>query len=179
MDKIETFTKILIPDSVLGDCSLTALERLILIKILSLCSKEGYCWATNDYFRERFNVSKQTILKSISNLSKEGYIVLEYDKTEKNNSKRKIEISQVFRNKILGIKRNYNTSIQKNFKQYNNKNYNNKRNNIGPIISKDVDGTPLWNKKRCEAQIASIEEQNEMKRIIKSFERKGESEINE
>ncbi len=39
---------------------------------------------------------------------------------------------------ISGIKNNLNTGIQENFKQYNKNNII--RNNIGPIISKDVDG---------------------------------------
>ncbi len=66
--------------------------------ILSLCKKKGYCWATNEYFKNLFDVSKQTISKSISSLSKDGYIVLKYDKKEKNNSKRVIRLSGVLKN---------------------------------------------------------------------------------
>ena len=65
---IETFIKLVFPTSLLGDNNLTPLERLILIYILSLCKKYGYCWATNEFFSNSFNVSKQTISKSISSL---------------------------------------------------------------------------------------------------------------
>ena len=169
--KIETFIKLVIPTSILGDSNLTPLERLLLVHILSLCNKKGYCWATNEYFRKQYNVSKQTISKSISSLSKFNYIVLEYDKKEKNNSKRLIRISEVFKKRISDIKGNLNTSNQENFKQYNKN--NNKRNNIGPIISKDVDGVELWNGKRVESQPPTEEEKKYMESLLSSF-RKGD-----
>ncbi len=165
---IETFINLVIPTSLLGDNRLTFLERLLLINILSLCRKKGYCWATNEYFKKLFSVSKQTISKSISSLSKYGYIVLEYDKKEKDNSKRVIRLSEVLENQITGIKNNLNTSFQENFKQYNKNNI--KRNNIGPIISKDVDGVELWNDKRCESEPMSEEEQKELKDWLSSIE---------
>lgn len=165
---IDTFINVVIPTSLLGDSRLTFLERLLLMDILSLCKKKGYCWATNEYFKNLFNVSKQTISKSISSLSKYGYIVLEYDKKEKNNSKRVIRLSEVLKNQISGIKNNLNTSVQENFKQYNKNNI--KRNNIGPIISKDIDGVQLWNGKRCESEPMSEEEQKELKDWLSSIE---------
>jgi len=165
---IDTFINLVIPTSLLGDNRLTFLERLLLINILSLCKKKDYCWATNGYFENLFNVSKQTILKSISSLSKYGYIVLEYDKKEKNNSKRVIRLSKVLKNKISDIKNNFNTSIQENFKQYNKNIII--RNNISPIISKDVDGVELWNGKRCESEPMSEEEQKELKDWLSSIE---------
>lgn len=164
---IEPFIKLVFPTSILGDSTITPLERLILIDILSLCNKKGYCWATNAHFRKLFNVSKQTISKSISSLSKYGYIVLEYDRKEKNNSKRVIKLSEVLKNQILGIKNNLNTGNQENFKQYNKNNM--KRNNISPIISKDVDGVELWNGKKCESEPMSEEEQKELKDWLSSF----------
>ena len=164
---IDTFINLVIPTSLLGDNRLTFLERLLLINILSLCKKKGYCWATNEYFKNLFSVSKQTISKSISSLSKHGYIVLEYDKKEKNNSKRIIMLSEVLKNQILGIKNNLNTSIQENFKQYNKNNI--KRNNIGPIISKDVDGVELWNGKRVESEPMDEYDLKEFENWLSSF----------
>ena len=111
--KVETFIKLVIPTSILGDNNLTPLERLLLIQILSLCNKKGYCWATNEYFKKQYNVSKQTISKSINRLSKLNYIDLQYDLKEKNNSKRLIRISDVFKKRISDIKENVNTGNQK------------------------------------------------------------------
>lgn len=108
---MDTFINLVIPTSLLGDNRLTSNERLLLIDILSLCKKKGYCWATNEYFKNLFNVSNQTISKSISSLSKYDYIVLEYDRKEKNNSKRVIRISNGLKNQISSIKDNFNTGI--------------------------------------------------------------------
>lgn len=55
---IDTFINLVIPTSLLGDSRLTFLERLLLMDILSLCKKKDYCWATNEYFKDLFNVSK-------------------------------------------------------------------------------------------------------------------------
>ena len=77
------FINVILPTSILGDNNLTPLERLLLIDIVSLCKQKGYCWATNEYFAELFNVRKQTISKSISSLSKNNYVKLKFDNSEK------------------------------------------------------------------------------------------------
>lgn len=57
---IDTFINLVIPTSLLGDNRLTFLERLLLIDILSLYRKKGYCWATNNTLRiYLMSVSKQ------------------------------------------------------------------------------------------------------------------------
>ncbi len=162
---IEPFIKLVFPTSMLGDYNLTPLERLLLIYILSLCKKKGYCWATNEFFSDSFNVSKQTISKSISSLSNYGYIVLKYDKKEKNNSKRKIIISEVFKKRISDIQENLNTSIQENFKQYNKN--NNIRKNIGPTIEYDDKGNIIsWNGKPTVSEPMSEDEIKELEALI-------------
>ena len=162
---IEPFIKLVFPTSLFGDKNLTSLERLLLIYILSLCKKKGYCWATNEFFSDNFNVSKQTISKSISSLSNYGYIVLKYDKKEKNNSKRKIMMSGVFKKRISDIQENLNTSIQENFKQYNKN--NNIRKNIGPVIKCDKEGNIIsWNNKPTISEPMSEEDVKELEELI-------------
>ena len=162
---IESFIKLVFPTSILGGYNLTPLERLLLIYILSLCKKYGYCWATNEFFSDSFNVSKQTISTSISSLSNHGYIVLKYDKKEKNNSKRKIIISEVFKKRITDIQENLNTSNQENFKQYNKN--NNIRKNIGPVIEYDDEGNIIsWNGKPTVSEPMSEEEIKELEALI-------------
>ena len=102
MDK-EEFINVFILKSVLRDNRLTFLERLLLIHIISLCKKNGYCWATNRYFCDIYNVTSVTISKSISNLATFGYIKTEYDNTSTNNSKRIIKLSVVLNLKIKSI----------------------------------------------------------------------------
>ena len=161
----EPFIKLVFPTSILGDYNLTPLERLLLIYILSLCKKYGYCWATNEFFSNSFNVSKQTISKSISSLSNYVYIVLQYDKKEKNNSKRKIILSEVFKKRISDIQENLNTSNQENFKQYNRN--NNIRKNIDPVIEYDNECNIIsWNGKPTVSEPMSEEEIKELEELI-------------
>lgn len=132
---------------------------------MSFCKKYGYCWSTNEFFSNSFNVSKQTISKSISSLSNYGYIVLEYDKKEKNNSKRKIIISEVFKKRISDIQENFNTSNQETFKQYNKN--NNIRKNIGPVIEYDNENNIIsWNGKPTVSEPMSKEEIKELEALI-------------
>ena len=70
----EPFISLVLPESVLGDNRLTYFERILLIDIVSLCKKNGYCWPTNRYFMKKFDCTKPTVSKSISSLSKNGYI---------------------------------------------------------------------------------------------------------
>ena len=161
MDK-EEFINVFILKSVLRDNRLTFLERLLLIHIISLCKKNGYCWATNRYFCDIYNVTQVTISKRISNLVTFGYIKTEYDNKGTNNSKRIIKLSEVLNLKLKSIKDNYNTSYKQNFKQYNNK-LNKKEDSI---YYKDEDGNEYWHGKLIPKNEATIEEQEELKKLL-------------
>ena len=157
MDK-EEFINVFILKSVLRDNILTFLERLLLIHIISLCKKSGYCWATNRYFCDIYNVTQVTISKSISNLATFGYIKTEYDNKGTNNSKRIIKLSEVLNLKIKSIKGNFNTG----YKQYNNK-LNKKEDSI---YYKDEEGDEYWHGKLITKNEATIEEQEELKKLL-------------
>jgi len=60
----------IMPNIVLGDNTLTDGARLLYVLISSLCASKGYCWATNSYFAEFFNVSEATISSRITELDK-------------------------------------------------------------------------------------------------------------
>ena len=107
----EPFISLVLPETVLGDNRLTYFERILLIDTVSLCKKNGYCWPTNRYFMKKFDCTKPTVSKSISSLSKFGYIDIEINNSETNNSKRIIKLSEVLKKRI--------TSIQNNFNHYN------------------------------------------------------------
>lgn len=161
MDK-EEFINVFILKAVLRDNRLTFLERLLLIHIISLCKKNGYCWATNRYFCDIYNVTQVTISKSISNLATFGYIKAEYDNKGTNNSKRIIKLSEVLNLKLKSIKDNYNTGYKQNFKQYNNK-LNKKEDSI---YYKDEYGNEYWHGKLIPKNEATIEEQEELKKLL-------------
>lgn len=159
MDK-EEFINVFILKSVLRDNRLTFLERLLLIHIISLCKKNGYCLATNRYFSVIYNVTAVTISKSISNLATFGYIKAEYDNTSTNNSKRIIKLSEVL--KLKSIKDNFNTGYKQNFKQYNNK-LNKKKKSI---YHKDENGNEYWHGKLIPKNEATLEEQEKLRKLL-------------
>ncbi|MDN6167642.1 MAG: helix-turn-helix domain-containing protein, partial [Lactococcus lactis] len=67
------FKGIWIPKEIWLDKDLNWVEKILLVEIDSLDNDEG-CWASNGYFADFFNLSKNRISILISSLSKKGYI---------------------------------------------------------------------------------------------------------
>lgn len=65
-----------IPSCVLHDKRLPAAARLLYGSISSLANQEGYCFASNDYFADRYQLSDRTITRLISQLAKYGYVTV-------------------------------------------------------------------------------------------------------
>lgn len=166
--EIESFISLVIPESVLGDNRLTFLERVLLIEIVSLCKKNGYCWPTNRYFMDKFDCTKPTISKSISSLSKYNYIDIEINNSEKNNSKRIIKLSEALKKRITSIQENANASIQNNFNHYN-KYKNNKKDMLNDIYSVDDEGNEYWHGVKIESEKMTDEEVRELEDLLKNF----------
>ncbi|MDR0666844.1 MAG: helix-turn-helix domain-containing protein [Campylobacteraceae bacterium] len=64
--------------------------KLLFSEITSLSNKEGYCWATNEYFANLFNVSQRSVTRWITSLREKKYIYESIDK--KSGNERKIYI---------------------------------------------------------------------------------------
>ena len=64
----------IIPAHVRYDKELPDKAKLLYGEITALCTKEGYCWATNSYFADLYGVRKETISRFISKLESCGYI---------------------------------------------------------------------------------------------------------
>ena len=161
-DNREEFISSFITISILGDNRLTFLERLLLIHIISLSKKNGYCWATNKYFSNIYNVTTVTISKSISNLATFNYIKINFDNKNTNNTKRIIKLSDDLKNKLNSIKENLNISYKENFKQYNNKLNKNK----DKIYYIDENGIEHWNGKPICKEEATLEEIEELNKLL-------------
>ena len=100
----------IIPANVRYDKNLKLLSRLLYGEITALCNEKGYCWATNKYFSELYNVSIQTISGCINQLKENNYIFIEFQYKE--NSKEIIK--RFLKIKECSIKENLNT-YSKNF----------------------------------------------------------------
>lgn len=67
-----------IPANVRYDSELTPNAKLLYGEITSLCDREGYCWATNNYFSKLYKTSDKTITRNLNLLEQKGYINIFY-----------------------------------------------------------------------------------------------------
>ena len=75
----------IIPAGVRYDSNLCPNSKLLYGEITALCNEKGYCWASNQYFADLYNVTKISISKWISALQAFGYIRIDF--VYKENSK--------------------------------------------------------------------------------------------
>ena len=66
--------------------------KLLYGEITALSSKEGYCFATNNYFANLYGVTKNTISLWVSQLKKEGFVTVELIKKGEQITERRIGI---------------------------------------------------------------------------------------
>ena len=112
----------IIPASVRYDARLTPNAKLLYGEITALCNEKGYCWASNAYFSDLYDVTKTSVSAWIGALKDAGYITVKmyYKEGTKHILHRYIRISGE------GIQDNLNTPtrklddpIQENFKDNN------------------------------------------------------------
>ena len=84
----------IIPANVRYNKNISANAKLLYGEITALCNERGYCWASNRYFADLYNVNKQSISNWISDLVKENFIKIEiiYKENSKEIDYRKIYI---------------------------------------------------------------------------------------
>jgi hypothetical protein len=80
-----------IPASVRYDAALSPNAKLLYGEISALCNEKGYCWASNDYFAQLYDVHKNTISIWINVLAQRGHIIVVIDKD--NGNGRQIRIA--------------------------------------------------------------------------------------
>lgn len=66
----------IIPAEVRYDKDLPPNAKLLYGEITALCNKEGYCFASNEYFANLYGVSKRSITGWIAALADKGYITV-------------------------------------------------------------------------------------------------------
>lgn len=86
----------IIPSNVRYDSGLTANAKLLYGEITALCSAEGFCWATNRYFAELYDVSTGTVSGWIKQLEDAGHIVSEVLR----NDRKEVEGRKIFLNTL-------------------------------------------------------------------------------
>lgn len=104
MNDIKTNYYRVLTATIMYDKTLNPIEILLYAEITGLLEASGECFASNQYFAERFDRSETTISTILHKLEKKGYILINVDR--KNNNKRVIFLSEP-------LLKNQNTSFEK------------------------------------------------------------------
>ena len=67
----------IIPAIVRYDNHLNGNAKLLYGELTALANEKGYCWATNQYFANLYNVSKRTIISWLKQLEERNYIKMQ------------------------------------------------------------------------------------------------------
>lgn len=86
------FKGVWIPKEVWLDTDLNALDKIILVEIDSLDSEERGCFASNKYLAEFCQCSESKVSRSISKLTKFGYVINCKSENKNNLEGNKIEV---------------------------------------------------------------------------------------
>lgn len=141
MEEIPSYYSILIPE-IRYNKELNDKEKLLYSEITALSNKNGYCYASNKYFAELYDVTPVWISKCINHLKELGFIDIEIIKNENNNAieKRIIRLGGIKEKFKGGIKENFNRGIKEKFKD-NNINMNNTSINIYEYVEEGLGRT--------------------------------------
>lgn len=96
-------------------------EKILYSEIVTLASKNGYCYASNKYLAELYDVSIVTISNWINRLINLGYLKFENEYLEGTNyiTKRKLfptSDTDILKKSLIYSKENFNIDIKKIFK---------------------------------------------------------------
>ena len=112
-DNMERGYFAIIPANVRYDKELTANAKLLYGEITALCNEKGFCWATNQYFADLYEIHPNSISRLISQLEKRGYLRLDIQQNEKGYV-RHIYIVEPQHNCEGAINNNVKTPLNKN-----------------------------------------------------------------
>lgn len=121
-----------IPATIRYDNRLKAAEKLLYGEVTSLANKFGYCFASNRYFSNLYNVTPHTVSQWFSHLEKLGYLHIELIKNCTNEiTERRIYII----NTPYVQKSTYPYVLKSKYPIYKKVQYNNIKYNIDDLFS--------------------------------------------
>ena len=95
-------------------------ELGLLLIISSLCAEKGYCFASNKYLADLFDITDVSVSTKIKKLEQKNYISIEYEYRGCEVISRKIRLKNI----LIDDLKNFKSTIKENFKD-NNINNNN------------------------------------------------------
>jgi hypothetical protein len=137
----------IIPAKLLLDTTITPNAIRIYGVITALTNKEGYCWATNNYFSKLLKLSVRQVSSLINILIKKEYLTVKMIRNTNSNSIKERQIYIGYGKKIPeGIEENFNPPIEENCQENNiiyDKYKKNNNNNITNIKKEKKEGIEL------------------------------------
>ena len=144
----------IIPANIRYDDELTPNAKLLYGEITALCNEKGYCWASNSYFAELYNVSVVSISKWINQLIDKSYLSVEMvyrdgtnqiqqrnlriaTPTDEEDTPIKENFKGVLKKSLIPPQRKVKGGIKEKFKDNNT--FNNTFNNTSNIYSSSCD----------------------------------------
>ena len=118
MEQLNVGYYAIIPAYVRYDTDIPANAKLLYGEITALCNKEGFCWATNEYFAKLYGFTKQSVSRLIGILADKGFIKVDIQyKENKAVEKRCISIPEPI-NRNVNPKQNCEYPINKDDNTY-------------------------------------------------------------
>jgi len=130
----------IIPASVRYDNELPPRSKILYSEITALSNKEGYCFASNGYFANLYDVKEGSISRLLSKLAKRDHIRIEVTKNQEGTNRKIYPFNKI----VQGGTQNCATGITKKGNPFNkivqhNTKENNKENNTNIYIGQIKD----------------------------------------
>lgn len=100
MEKKPTYYTIL-PADIRYDNELTPIAKLVFSEILVLSIKDGYCYASNNYFAELYGVGIATIKRAVALLMEKNYITSQVIRKNKKICSRHLIVNEEIGSKMI------------------------------------------------------------------------------
>lgn len=159
----------ILPASIRYDKNLNSSTKLFYAELTALVNEKGYCWASNGYFAELYDVTKQTISTWVKLLKEKGYIRIQFEYYEgtKSIKRRLIFINDTFSN-------NFNEEIEEKIEEKTLSNKSDTLSNKFDDLSNKFDGPIKKNLKEN-----NINEYYSINNITKGSEGESDLALNE
>lgn len=127
----------IIPANIRYDDELPPNAKLLYGEITALCNEKGYCWASNSYFAELYNVTNKSVSNWLSTLESKGYIEREVTRDENKTIKHRKIFLGVGKKSSIPYGKIFPYPMEKKVKENNT--FNNTFNNTSNIYSSSDD----------------------------------------
>lgn len=123
-------------------------ELGLLMIISSLCAEKGYCYASNKYLGELFDLPEQTISRKIKILQEKKYITIEYEKRGCEVIERRLRLTKLLTDDYQKCESTINKNVKENNIIVNNINNNIKENTKRKFVKPTIEEISSYCKER-------------------------------